>query len=484
MPVLLLLACSASENRFVVHDAPFLEGEVLVGLKEGEDHERDVQRLLDRHGWEVIEELPELGVVRLDIGTTSVEAAVAELARERVLDFAEPNYVGEALAIPDDTWFSSQWGLAEVRASEAWDLGGQGSGVKVAVLDTGTWDGGADGFAKMGTGYDAVYGGDPTRDVQGHGTHVAGTIAQTTNNAYGVAGLAPGVEILPVKVLGDSGSGSYADIAEGISWSADHGASVLNMSLGGGGGSYAIENAVKHANSKGALVIAASGNEGTRGSLSFPAELSTVMAVGSTDKGGGVSSFSNEGPALDITAPGRDILQETPWGWGSWSGTSMATPHVAAAAALVYAQGITDPDEVREILDTTAEDKGSVGHDESWGYGILDAAAAVREAQARAGGDTGWDTGGGGGDTRPPTISNLWIDKEPSRIVLHWKTDEPATSDVEFDPWGMYAEPAMDTKHVRPFDMSCGYRYTLRIHSTDAAGNTASTDWSSVYVEC
>lgn len=483
--LLSVLACSP-ENNFQVLDFPYVEGEVLVGLEDT----RRADRVLDRTGYEIIEEEPMLGLVRLDIGSDEVPAAIARLERERILDYAEPNYIVEASAIPNDTWFADQWGLDEVNASDAWDLGGQGAGVTVAVLDSGTSAKGKDGIQNLVAGYDAVYNGDENSDVVGHGTHVSGTIAQTTNNAYGVAGLSPDVDLMPVKVLGDGGWGSNYDIAEGIRWAADNGADVVNMSLGGGGWSNSIHSAVVHADDAGVTVLAASGNSGRRGTLDYPAQYDEVISVGATDAWQRVTSYSNEGPSLDITAPGEGILQETPWGWGTWGGTSMACPHAAATAALIIAQGITDPAEVREILQVTAEDLGSAGFDQAYGHGVIDAYAAVAEAQSRSG--TGAEPGEEpeepeepeeeepeepeepeeeSGDTTPPVISGISVDVASGWFEIHWHTDEPATSEILFEDYGSYPDESLTDHHVRDFNAGCNAYYEFRVKSVDADGN-------------
>ncbi len=226
---------------------------------------------------------------------------------------------------------------------------------------------------------------------------MAGTIAESTNNSEGVAGIAYGASIMPVKVLNSGGSGTYAAIASGIRFAADNGAKVINLSLGGSSGSLTLESALKYAFDKGVTVVAASGNDGS-GSVSYPAAYNSyVIAVGATRFDNTRAKYSNYGTALDIVAPGGDsavdqngdgygdgILQQTfsgsygNFGYFFLQGTSMAAPHVAGVAALVVAHGAaTSPNDVRTALESTADDLGAVGRDNTYGFGLLDAAGAI-----------------------------------------------------------------------------------------------------------
>jgi serine protease len=242
---------------------------------------------------------------------------------------------------------------------------------------------------KFVKGYDFIHNDEHPNDDNGHGTHVAGTIAETTNNGEGVAGLAPEAKIMPLKVLSAGGFGNAADIADAIRFAADHGAKVINMSLGSPFPSAIIHNACKYARGKGCTVVAAAGNSGREG-VGFPAawpECIAVSAVGPTEE---LAPYSSYGKEVAIAAPGGDksrgeahgILQNTVApedDYYYFQGTSMASPHVAAAAALIVSRGVTDPAEVRNILRKSARRKGPVNQ---YGAGLLDAAAAAKGAAA------------------------------------------------------------------------------------------------------
>jgi serine protease len=309
---------------------------------------------------------------------------------------------------PNDPCFKYQWHLRQVGLPDAWKLG-TGKGVVVAVIDTGVTKVADLAQTKFVPGYNFVANNANAADDHGHGTHVAGTIAQSTNNKLGVAGVAPDVSIMPLKVLSARGSGSVGAIAQAIRWAADHGANVINMSLGGGMSIGTMKSAVKYAHDHGVVVIAAAGNDG-HGRVGYPAAYPGVVAVAATQFDEATTFYSNWGPQIDIAAPGGNtrvdqngdgkpdgVLQhtivptdisKTDYLW--FMGTSMATPHVASVAALIVGAGVHKPDAVEEILLGTArkpkghsETAGRV--DDHYGAGLVDAGAALRKARGGRG---------------------------------------------------------------------------------------------------
>lgn len=309
---------------------------------------------------------------------------------------------------PNDPCFKYQWHMRQVGLPDAWKLG-TGKGVVVAVIDTGVTKVADLANTKFVPGWNFVANNDKADDDHGHGTHVAGTIAQSTNNKLGVVGVAPDVAIMPLKVLSARGSGSVAAIAQSIRWAADHGANVINMSLGGPMAIGTMKSAVKYARDKGVVVIAAAGNDG-HGRVGYPAKYPGVVAVAATQFDESTTFYSNWGPEVDIAAPGGNtrvdqngdgkpdgVLQhtiiptntsKTDYLW--FMGTSMATPHVAGVAALVVGAGVKTPDAVEEILLGTArkpkahaDASGRV--DDHYGAGLVDAGAALRKARGGRG---------------------------------------------------------------------------------------------------
>ena len=308
-------------------------------------------------------------------------------------EFIEPNYIyslkGFSVNDPD---FDKQWNFRLINAEGAWAQGATGQGVTVAVIDTGISQGPDLSKTKFAPGYDFVNDRADASDDHGHGTHVAGTVAQSTNNGFGVAGVAFKAKLMPLKVLSRSGSGAIADIAEAIRFAADNGADVINMSLGGGGESKLMREAIDYAHSKGVVIVAAAGNEG-RAQASYPARYPNVIAVSAIGPDRQKTFYSNYGQGVDIAAPGGatqksqldGILQETidPRDSGEFlfryfQGTSMASPHVAGVAALVKSRDRSlTPDQVWEVLKASAQ---PVENDSQnyFGVGYLDAEKAVK----------------------------------------------------------------------------------------------------------
>lgn len=306
-------------------------------------------------------------------------------------EYIEPNYVYNVFDIPNDPDYPKQWNLRSINVEGAWSET-KGSGVTVAVIDTGISIVPDLKDTKFVKGYDFVNDRIEAADDNGHGTHVAGTIAQSTNNGYGVAGIAYEAALMPLKVLSGGGGGTVSDIAEAIKFAADNGADVINLSLGGSGESQLMQEAINYAHSKGVVVVAAAGNSGDN-SASYPARYPHAIGVAALDAAGEKAPYSNFGAGVDISAPGGDtsvgkaggILQNTidpetntPI-FAAYQGTSMAAPHVAGVAALVKAAGITEPDEVVNVIKQSAR---VVGEDplNHFGAGQLDAAAAVQLA--------------------------------------------------------------------------------------------------------
>ncbi|MCB9076924.1 MAG: peptidase S8 [Anaerolineaceae bacterium] len=288
-----------------------------------------------------------------------------------------------------------RYNLSKINAETAWNSCSQGEGIIVAVVDTGIDLDHPDLQANLVSGQSFVSGTSSPDDDAGHGTHVAGMVAGVSNNG-GIIGVAPKASLMPVKVLDSQGSGSLYDVADGIEWATDNGANVINLSLGSVGNSSTLQAAVDYATNQGALLVAAGGNCGDayyylngcsyRDQPVYPAAYTNVMAVASTDSSDNQSSFSNEGSYIEIAAPGSSIYSTYPSGaYATMSGTSMASPHVAGLAALIWSQ---NPDwtnqEVRSQIRATAQDLGSSGWDSQFGYGRIDASAALNSQTTTA----------------------------------------------------------------------------------------------------
>ena len=377
-------------------------------------------------------------VVQVDPGET-VRETVAELASQEKVEYVVPNYKARASVIWNDPgrtgepggWTNLQWnfiGEASVNAPEAWDLAAAlgapgGRGVVVAVLDTGAAYRTRGRFRRAPDlrrktfvpGYDFVGKDRRPFDRFGHGTHVAGTIAQHVNNGIGVTGLAYNAKIMPIRVLDENGEGGAYEISRGIRFAAKRGADVINLSLEFDPSITArqvpgIVSAIRFAHNEGAVVVAAAGNK-SDASVAYPARARYAISVGGTTEHLCQADYSNSGSGLDLVAPGggndadhsdnpadaencqpeltgRDIYQQTfvsnPRRFslpGGYQGTSMAAPHVSALAALVIATKRLGedpkPGRVAAHLRSTARDLGPEGYDSRYGHGLIDAAAAL-----------------------------------------------------------------------------------------------------------
>ena len=371
----------------------FAAREILVKFKESANS-NEIGEIHKKLGGRVKETIPGIGVQVVDVGGKKVGEAVSAYARSRQVEYVEPNYIAHALESPDDIDFSKQWGMhnsgldggkedADIDAPEAWDYTLGSPEVKIAILDTGIDQNHEDLEAKIGL-QDNFTESDTLDDLYGHGTHVAGIAAATTNNSTGVAGVGYQSSLMNVKVLGDNASGYYSRIASGIIWAADNGADVINLSLGAGRKSIALEDAVNHAWGKGVVIVAAAGNS-NNSSKTYPAYYSNCIAVAATDNNDVKASFSSYGSWVDVAAPGENIYSTFPnhsytigkslkYDYGN--GTSMSAPFVAGIAALVWATDLGVSNQaVREQIETTADVIAGTG--KYWVWGRVNACNAV-----------------------------------------------------------------------------------------------------------
>ncbi len=379
---LLKTATLAQEPTPYAIEPEFVPGEVLVKFKATADKQSQKQNL-DQIGVLAVEENPALETVTIKVLPGQEQSVIEQLQTDSEVEYVELNYIAYALGSPNDTSFGSQWGMTKINVISAWPFGEGDSDFIVAIVDTGidldhpdfscTVSNGAD---KLTSGWNFVSGNSNPDDDNSHGSHVAGIIGACTNNGIGVAGTAPNVRLMPVKVLDSGGSGTYADVAAGIRHAADNGAKVINLSLGGSGNSSTMQEAVDYAVGKGVLVIAAAGNYAHQGNPTFyPAAYDNTMAVGATDSNDSWAYFSEHHAYVDVTAPGVSIYST--WsngGYGYKNGTSMATPYVAGVAALVWSLDSTlTQEQVRQIIQGTSDDLGASGKDDYYGYGRVNA---------------------------------------------------------------------------------------------------------------
>jgi serine protease len=312
-------------------------------------------------------------------------------------------------AAPNDPYWSLQWHMRTIRADRAWARS-RGSGIVVAVVDTGVDLAHPDLRQRISSGIDLVNPGSSAQDEQGHGTFMAGIIAASTGNNIGVGSVAPLARIMPVRVLNEDGTGEPSTVAAGIDWAVSHGADVINLSLaqeplGGSGGPVgnlfgdpAMDRAIENAAQAGALVVAAAGNDFSSGgssTTSYDATVEGVLVVGASTKSDRRAAYSNYGSGLDVLAPGggsssnpsnsgcqsSSPVVSTWWDagvskYGQGCGTSMGVAHVSGIGALLMARGYSNVSAARRIRNTTKDLYGA-GRDSQSGWGRVDAAAAV-----------------------------------------------------------------------------------------------------------
>lgn len=338
-------------------------------------------------------EISGTGVHILELPSNADEDAVALSLKARPeIEFAElDRLVPPSEITPNDPWYPNEWHLARIAAASAWSTTTGSSDVIIAILDTGVDGAHPELSGKMVAGWNFYDNNSNSTDVVGHGTIVAGTATAATNNASGVASVSWGCKIMPVRISDPNGNASYSAAASGLTWAADHGARVANISYVMTTSS-TVSAAANYFQSKGGVVTVSAGNYSTFDSSSDNPYVLTVSATNGDDV---IYSWSNTGNNIDLAAPGFVYTTVKGGGTSSASGTSVAAPIVAGVAALVLsANPALTASQVQEILKQSADDKGTPGWDSSYGWGRVNAARAVAVA-----------SGGGGGDTTAPNVS-------------------------------------------------------------------------------
>jgi len=405
-------------------------------------------------------------IIELPAGADEV-AAMQALKKDRRFKYVELDMAMAPAASVNDPSLSKSWALPKLQASTAWDTA-SGSGVIIAILDSGLDSGHADLKANYVPGWNFYDNNSNTADVNGHGTAVAGAAAMVGNNSTGSAGVAYGARIMPIRISSPDGYAYASTMSQALYWAADNGARVANISFSGVPGNTTVQSAAQYMRSKGGYVVAAAGNSG---GLENVAAHDSILAVSATDENDARATFSSYGPYVDVAAPGVNIYSAlSGGGYGNYWGTSFSSPIVAATAALVMsANSKLTPTDIDKILKSSAVDLGAAGADQYFGAGRVDAAKAVAAAKAYV-----------ASDTQAPTISIT--SPTGGKVVGLVPVDVNYSDNVGVTRAELYVNGnKVITDDVGPFAFAwdtASYAdgpYTLVAKAYDAAGNVGTS---------
>jgi thermitase len=455
-------------------EAPVAPGRLLVKARPGHSVADAVRPYSGKEDGGI----DELGISFVKVPEHALVHALQGLQHNPNIEFAEEDAIIAPEAIANDPYFASAWHLPKISATTAWDAS-TGTGVIIAILDTGVDGTHPDLAPKMIPGWNVYSGNSDTSDVHGHGTGVAGTAAAASNNSLGVTGVALNTKIMPIRISDPTGYATWSATAQAITWAANNGARVANISFSGMQGSSTINSAAQYMQSKGGVVVTAAGNSSTFDST---ADNPYLINVSATDQNDLLTSFSNTGNNIDLSAPGISIWSTTRGGgYGAWSGTSLAAPVVSGTAALVIAaQPTLTAAQILDVLKKSADDLGATGWDSSFGKGRVNAANAVALARNTIGSTT---------TTTPPpapatdTIAPQITITSPAsgaRISKSVSVSVKATDNVAVTRVELYVDGrAIASSTSLPFTTkwnaakAAGGTHSIQTKAYDAAGNSA-----------
>jgi thermitase len=406
----------------------------------------------------------------IDVPLGAERGVQQRLARSPLFKFAELDRVVPLDGSANDPMAGSQWHLAKIRSDTAWDKS-QGTGVTIAILDTGVDGNHPDLADRLVPGWNFWDNNSDTRDVHGHGTKVAGAAAATLNNALGIAGVAGQARLMPIRIGSATGGLSYSAAAQGLTYAADRGVRVANISASSVADSSAVVSAAQYMKDKGGLVFVSAGNTG---GASTTKESPAIILVSATDSNDALAGFSTYGAAVKLSSPGVSIYTTTAGGgYGGVNGTSFSAPVAAGVAALVMsANGNLTSADIERLLLSTALDLGTAGRDVYFGHGRVDAAAAVAAAA----------TSTSTADTQPPTVA-IASPVGGSTVSGAVKVDVSANDNVGVARVALLLNGStIATDSSAPFGFSwdstgvVNGSATLTAVAYDAAGNSASSN--------
>jgi subtilisin family serine protease len=434
-----------------------------------------VATALTKHGARLERILDRINIHVLQVPEPALDRVATALMQTGMFTFVEPDYIMRSSGdvIPTDPYFSSQWHLSAIKAPTAWGITTGSPNVIIAVIDSGADWTHPDLAPNLVTGWNFLTGTSITQDNAGHGTAVSGSAAAASNNGEGVAGVSWGARIMPLQVLDATTGASYSSVASAITYAADHGARIISISLCGPSSSSALQSAESYAWNKGSVIFAAAGNASSS-ALTYPAADPNVVSVSASDQNGTFASFSNYGNWIDISAPGNYILTTVLGGsYGSWYGTSFSTPIAAGVGALILSvkPGLSASNLV-SLLEQNADDLGTPGWDQYFGYGQVNAYKAVTAAGTAI------------TDTTPPTVSISspagGATVSGSISVQGTATDNIGVTSIQFYVDGQ----VLNNGSTSPFSFALNTvnytngTHTIKVAASDAAGNVGSASIS------
>jgi len=450
----------------------FASGRILVQPNAGLTDDK-LNQILSGHGAKSQSQNRQIKLHTVQVPAGREEAIAAALSHNPNIKFAEVDGIIDLQpqAITDDPYLASQWHLSKIGAPQVWDFT-TGTGVTIAILDTGVDGTHPDLAARMVPGWNFFDNNSNTADIYGHGTKVAGSAAAIGNNTLGVTGVAWNSKIMPMRISDPNGMLTYYSIvANSITWAADHGARVANISYGISHIA-SVLSAAQYMQSKGGVVVSAGGNSG---GLVPGADTSAVLTVAATDSNDARTSWSSYGPIIDLSAPGAGIWTTTlGGGYGAVNGTSFSSPITAGVVALMLsANPALQPNQIDSLLKSTAVDRGAAGRDDYYGYGRVDAANAIQAARAAV-----------TNDSQAPSVS-ISNPLAGARISGLWPVTVSASDNIGVSRVELYAGGSLIAMSSQsPYQFSLDTTglpegsLTLTAKAFDAAGNAESSSIS------
>ena len=458
-----LLAAGSALGQPKAPDA--VPGQLLVQTRFGADPNA-VAKALSNNGASEKKQISQIRVHVLKVPEPAIDRVQQALSSTGLFTFVERDHIARTVATPNDPDFTSQWHLSKIQASSAWNMTTGLSSVTIAFADTGVYPTHEDLVSKLLPGWNFLTGNNNTADGNGHGTATAGSAAAATNNGVGVSALGWSNTVMPLVVADSTGYAYYSNIASAITYAADHGARIINISIAGTSADSTLQSAVSYAWNKGTVVFAAAGNSSSS-SPNYPAACTNAVAVSATDANDNLSSYSNFGNWIDLSAPGDNILTtNNGGGYGYWAGTSFASPIAASVAALVLSvKPSLSASALVTLLEQNSDDLGAPGYDSSFGWGRVNAYRAVTAAMNVT------------VDTTPPVASITspiaGATVAGTLAVLGSATDNVGVVNVEF-----YVDnQLMSSTASSPFSFSWSTTsvpngtHTLMVKAYDAASN-------------